>query len=1451
MAIQFSNLASTTLASGVSSSATSVSVTSASLFPSLGGSDYFYATLGDDAGSEIVKVTAISGTTFTVVRGQDGTSAISHSAGTHFALRVTAAALEDLRDSPNVESVSKSGDTMTGGLLGTTANFSGSVTAASVVVSGTVDGRDVATDGTKLDGVETSADVTDTANVTSSGALMDSELTSIASVKALNQGVASGDSPTFAAVTSTGKLSVSQNAAGFTGSLINTNSASDANGLIIQSGTQYSEYALKVTNTSGNTPFMQIRGDGAVQIPNGGLMIGATTAPSAPLQVSAAPSNTVGAVGISLKDSGNAIEFGLRLDATSKDLHLDRYYSGGWLETMSWDRSTGNVGIGESDPDSTLTVKGASHTNFQVKSNSESTKAFIQTVQDSDVRIGSSTNHPVAFYQNGVERMRTDSDGVTIKSGKELRVNRTDNARDIRLFCDNSYGTLETTHDPLRIKSANAIRFDTGGNDQRATVLANGDFLMGNTVVNPASGFSTQSGFGFDYDTGIVEIATTANAQVMVLGKNNANDGSLLDFRKQGTVIGSIGTQGGDLNIGTGACGIAFVDGVPALYPWTTTGNTTRDAAIDLGDSGARFKDLYLSGTANVGVSRITGQNLAHSASTLVIGHEGSSKSQLRAYGANSSTTGSLEFMVSASDGSGSHSMTIDSSGNVGIGCTPVSKLHVSGNITIDNSSNAPYLDFVENGDTGDSKARIAMDQISGTAGQMLFYTEGSGTLSERMRIDSSGNVGINESVPLGRLHVKTADSGATVDASADELVIEGSGNAGMSILSGASSTGSIYFGDSGTNWDGYIAYSQSTRSMTVGVAAGNHVATFDTNGLALKTDDARLLLEEADGTDIAFVGDLTGAGQGGAFYYNHGGTAVIQLKSYEASTIGVGLKVQATHTSTDVTAADSNTTLLVGNSGTGNGVYNAIRFSGNQQDMYMMSVNHQTEASRRLGFFVGSVAGDAVADEKLSIMGNGYAHLAGAADVRFTLGSQGTAGNNDSNWIRGNGTNLSYNSAGAEHRWEQGGTERMRLDTDGRLAINNNTTAADADIPDDIKLVVAGGTIVGSAATNNNSFLGYRDIGGLTVLQASGNYGLRIFDDNSTTARFTVERGGNVGIGCTPSAKLHINGVDDAGATDLLRLQFDNSPADTGITFTDLDQTVKNRISMDAANTNNMQLSTSSAFEVYTGTTGSGANNLRLQINSAGDLIKAGGVIKGERGTAAAPPYTFSDDTDTGMFNISNADLGFSVGGTERLRIDSSGRLLLNTQTAGGVGYSLYPQTNGALIIQNQNYGNGFTHNLFQYNGTTAGAIVGNISSTAYNTSSDYRLKENVVPMTGSIDRVKALKPSRFNFIIDADKTVDGFLAHEAQEVVPECVTGTKDAMRDEEYEVTAAVEEVRDADDNITTEAVEAVMGTRSVPDYQGIDQAKLVPLLTAALQEAITQIESLTARIAALEE
>jgi len=145
-------------------------------------------------------------------------------------------------------------------------------------------------------------------------------------------------------------------------------------------------------------------------------------------------------------------------------------------------------------------------------------------------------------------------------------------------------------------------------------------------------------------------------------------------------------------------------------------------------------------------------------------------------------------------------------------------------------------------------------------------------------------------------------------------------------------------------------------------------------------------------------------------------------------------------------------------------------------------------------------------------------------------------------------------------------------------------------------------------------------------------------------------------------------------------------------------------------------------------------------------------------------------------------------------------------------------------------------TMRFFNANGQV-GSIATSGTSTSYFTSSDYRLKENVVADWDATTRLKQLNPVRFNFIADPDTTVDGFLAHEVQDIVPEAITGTKDAMRDEEYEVTPAV---LDEDGN---EVTPAVMGTRSVPDYQGIDQSKLVPLLVKTIQE-------LEARITALE-
>ena len=191
----------------------------------------------------------------------------------------------------------------------------------------------------------------------------------------------------------------------------------------------------------------------------------------------------------------------------------------------------------------------------------------------------------------------------------------------------------------------------------------------------------------------------------------------------------------------------------------------------------------------------------------------------------------------------------------------------------------------------------------------------------------------------------------------------------------------------------------------------------------------------------------------------------------------------------------------------------------------------------------------------------------------------------------------------------------------------------------------------------------------------------------------------------------------------------------------------------------------------------------------------------------------------------------------TERMRIDSDGRVIHGSTSAAPSYGSINVIDPINVIALGTNSSSDYYAWAGYRNGTLSGFIYTTTTSTTYSTTSDYRLKENVTDITGATERLKQLNPVRFNFIADADTTVDGFLAHEVQDVVPEAITGTKDAMRDEEYEVTPAV-----LDDD-GKEITPAVMGTRSVPDYQGIDQSKLVPLLVATIQE-------LEARITALE-
>ena len=228
-----------------------------------------------------------------------------------------------------------------------------------------------------------------------------------------------------------------------------------------------------------------------------------------------------------------------------------------------------------------------------------------------------------------------------------------------------------------------------------------------------------------------------------------------------------------------------------------------------------------------------------------------------------------------------------------------------------------------------------------------------------------------------------------------------------------------------------------------------------------------------------------------------------------------------------------------------------------------------------------------------------------------------------------------------------------------------------------------------------------------------------------------------------------------------------------------------------------NLTPSASSAGSRFLTVAGSTDGILQLTKNGSGGgaLASAGGagmIFYSHTGTVGSETYT------------------------ERMRITSSGELLIGS-TSGGSSSSLHVQGNGTLsVFQVADANSGTARNAILFRNSSSagvGSIQVNSTSVAYNTSSDYRLKENVDYTFDATTRLKQLKPARFNFITDADTTVDGFLAHEVQSVVPEAISGTHNEVDDDGNAV------------------------------YQGIDQSKLVPLLVKTIQE-------LEARITALE-
>ena len=368
--------------------------------------------------------------------------------------------------------------------------------------------------------------------------------------------------------------------------------------------------------------------------------------------------------------------------------------------------------------------------------------------------------------------------------------------------------------------------------------------------------------------------------------------------------------------------------------------------------------------------------------------------------------------------------------------------------------------------------------------------------------------------------------------------------------------------------------------------------------------------------------------------------------------------------------------------------------------------------------------------------------------------------------------------------------------------------------------------------------------------------------DNNSPTERFRITSSGTVGIGeTTPLATCHVKSSDSGtsalvawgddfcveGSGDSGLTILSGTSSDGSVIFGDSGDADVGRIAYNHAS-NYMSFDTNGGNRLRITSDGkvSGGSGLPASPSDAVHFRSSSGSIYArftthDAGNDKSFKFGVNGSGDGIIGGLNDTSLYLSTNNTSRMKVMNDGTLIrLHTVDAFHNTSSMElkkAHTEGTPAIRwcrPGAYSGWGTACEFIHNSTTVGTIKYATGATQYNTSSDYRLKENITCLTGAITRVKQLTPKRFNFKIDSSVTVDGFLAHEVDSIVPEAVDGTKDEV-------------ITQAGIDSGKYAADATVGD---PVYQGIDQSKLVPLLTAALKEAITKIETLETKVAALE-
>jgi hypothetical protein len=652
---------------------------------------------------------------------------------------------------------------------------------------------------------------------------------------------------------------------------------------------------------------------------------------------------------------------------------------------------------------------------------------------------------------------------------------------------------------------------------------------------------------------------------------------------------------------------------------------------------------------------------------------------------------GYMAFYTEPNTGELTERMRIDSSGNVGIGFVPVAstyrtlQLSFSGNGLIVPAANDMWLtsnaNFNGGWTYGATGTATAYEQVSGLH---VWFGAASGTagagitLLERMRIDSSGNLGIGTSSPGSRL-----------------------------TLAGVSGNSAISF----------VAPDATVKSYIGVTAAGNYI----TGAAAGET------FIRSDGVGIAFSAN-TGSS--------------VQMRIASSGNVGIGTSSPNQKLRVE-NNANSSTWVNIANPSGGNGAGSGVLFTTDQGD-------------------------------------------AGAVFQNSSGNADGAGGN--SLRIR--------NLLNAPIGFEINASERMRIATTGNVGIGTGGPEGRLELfGNDSSTTTIG---VKALVTNYNTTTGTR--AGI-AFRNFDNYGASIWSPRTGSTAGVLVFGTN-----------NETGTAETNITEKMRITSTGSVG-IGTTTPRSQMMVLGSNQTTAAITDAGGQGGSLTLAMNSGASGSGGALLFAALNDNSTYVPQWAIksllVNGSgNGIGSLAFSTRASGTDTSL--------------TERMRLDSSGNLLVGTTAISGVGgFSIRPNLGGAgtycRLVLNSNGTNDVFD--FQQNGTQVGRIQIAATQTFYVTTSDYRLKENIAPMTGALAKVTQLNPCTYTWKSNGSSG-QGFIAHELAEVCPEAVVGKKDEVNE---------------DGSINP---------------QGIDTSFLVATLAAAIQELKATVDAQAARIAVLE-